>query len=136
MPLIYYILDTKNPENIYVGSTNKTLEQRLKKHYSGINSKHQTMIARYMKDKHFDDFEIYLIQECSDDERLPLEQQWIDDIGTLNKQRAYGHSDQEIKAKYRNNNREKVREQSLRSYYKIKRSLQHQPPPPPESQSE
>ena len=95
---IYYVIDIHNPENIYVGSTTKTLIKRLHTHWhnrtSGIGL---TSLSQYMIGKNKNDFEIFLITECSKENYKNLEQEWIELIGTLNKNCVIASPDYKIR---------------------------------------
>jgi hypothetical protein len=82
---IYYVIDTKNIENIYVGSTKHPLSYRLSEHFGRrFSKKKATALSYYMKDRDICDFEIHLITQCPEHLRLVTEQQYIEDLGTLN----------------------------------------------------
>jgi len=87
----YYVIDVNDPEQIYVGSTKMTLQQRFDDHYEHRNQKrNQTALSIYMKDKPKTNFEIFLIEEkkCDKIERKQIEDEWIQQMGLMNKFRA------------------------------------------------
>jgi len=76
----YYVIDINDPEQIYVGSTEKTLQERLNNHWSKRNGISESTLSNYMKNKQRVDFEIFLIEEkeCATKlERLKIEGDWI-----------------------------------------------------------
>lgn len=86
----YYVIDVNDPEQIYVGSTEKTLQERLNQHWWNRNSKNNKALSSYMQDKQKSDFEIFLIEEkdCTKLERQQVEDEWIQQMGLINKCRA------------------------------------------------
>ena len=83
----YYVIDINDPEQIYVGSTIKTLQKRLNCHWEQRYSPWNTSLSQYMKNKQKNDFEIFLIEEkeCNKLERDQIENEWIHQIGLMNK---------------------------------------------------
>lgn len=84
---IYYIVDNKNPENIYVGKTSQHITIRLVEHYQQRNKdeKISSAMSRYMKDRNFEDFDIYCIENnLSKDNVSDRENYWINEMSTLN----------------------------------------------------
>jgi len=86
----YYVIDVNDPEQIYVGSTQLTLQERLDTHWYSRNNKFKTKLSTYMKDKQKFDFEIFLIEEkdCTKLEQNQIEDEWIQQMGLINKCRA------------------------------------------------
>jgi hypothetical protein len=87
----YYVIDVNDPEQIYVGSTKLTLQERLHNHWTLRNSViNRTGLSFYMKDKNKTDFEIFLIEEkeCNKLERKMIEDEYIQQMGLLNRSRA------------------------------------------------
>jgi Uri superfamily endonuclease len=110
----YYVIDITDPEQIYVGSTTKTLQERLISHWKGRNNKKcYSMLATYMKDKQQSDFEIFLIEErecATKSEQLQQEDEWIQQMGLMNKRRAVFIYNPELKSQYDKEYFEKNRE--------------------------
>jgi len=110
----YYVIDVNDPEQIYVGSTKLTLQERLNLHWYHRNLHKITALSRYMKDKQKTDFEIYLIEEkiCTKLEQDQIEDGWISQIGLMNKKKNIADPEKNIiyQSKYRENNKSLMKE--------------------------
>ena len=89
-----YIIRHKHSNNSYIGST-KDFRKRLWGHktrcYSG-NNKSNFQLYKFIRDNEgWDNFDMVKICDCEEDERLKMEQYYMDFVKpTLNNFRAYG----------------------------------------------
>lgn len=77
MAFIYKITNTKN-EIIYIGTTTKTIEERLKDHWKDAHSgKKSNALYEDMRNQNISDFIIEEIDECQDKHRFMIEEWYI-----------------------------------------------------------
>ena len=79
MSVSIYKLMCSESDKVYVGSTEKTLEERLKIH---------TMKSNKMASRHLVNPTIELIEECDIAIRFEREQHYIDSVGTVKQMKA------------------------------------------------
>lgn len=123
---IYKIIDNTNG-NIYVGSTLKSIEERLESHikvykeYLKYNNRYRSSFD-ILKNN---DYKIVLIENCfckSKKELLMREQYYMDNIICINKRKAY--NSEEDKIKYQKNwiekNRQEINKKKREYHHKNK----------------
>ena len=112
---IYKIVDTTNPDMVYVGSTTYDLNVRMIKHKCDAKQRPElSKLYTYMNEVGIDKFDIHHIEDypCEGKEELrKREGELIKDIGTLN-QRIAGRSKKEYNKFWSEENREKIYEQA------------------------
>ena len=101
--VIYKIINSINPMDIYIGSTTSDLEIRFVKHKSDAkNRPHLSNLYTYMNCLGVEHFDIELVEECScnsKEELFQREGEIIREIGTLN-QRIAGRTNAEYKKEF------------------------------------
>jgi len=80
---IYKIVN-KNNGKIYIGKTNKTIEERFSAHLKNAKNKVNRYLYDSMNHHGFDLFEVYLVEECKTEEELSSrEKYWIENLNSM-----------------------------------------------------
>ena len=94
---VYKIWYADAPNDIYVGSTKRTLAQRMGDHRSNATKGRTSLMYRTMREKGTNNFEYCMLGSClvsNKDEQHMFEQSYIDRLKpTLNMRSAYIHED-------------------------------------------
>ena len=115
MVKIYCIEDINDLK--YVGSTNdKYIARRL------ANHRYDKRRGRLLTSRHLN-LEyciIYILEECEESERIEREKYWINKIDCVNEIKYLYEPESVSRKRYRENNKEKIREQQRKAYQKRK----------------
>jgi hypothetical protein len=95
MVKIYCVEDINDLK--YVGSTKRNLRVRINEHRSEKKNKPNKNTSSYQLNLEY--CIIYLLEECSEEDRNEREQYWIDNLDCVNKNRVSG-VDQEKRSEY------------------------------------
>jgi hypothetical protein len=103
MVSIYCIQDCDGKK--YVGSTVKSLSERLNKHKNNKNANDGCSSEKLNLDK----CEIYLLETCNESNRHERERYWINEFDTVNEHKL-NFDQKEYHKEWRDNNKEKLKE--------------------------